>query len=46
LAYQKYLGFGGQLSDSSSRFDSIQGWKPDVEHNQIGLQFFCFVNRF
>ena len=46
LADKKYLGLGGKLADSSSRFDSVQGRKPDVEHNQVRSQFFGFVNRF
>ena len=46
LTYKEYFEFGGELADSSSGFDSIQCWKPDVEHNQVRLQFFGFLNRF
>jgi hypothetical protein len=43
LAYKNYLGFGGDLADSPSGFDSVQAWKSDVEHNQLRLQFFGFL---
>jgi hypothetical protein len=33
LAYKKYFGFGRELADVSSGFDSVQPWKPDVERN-------------
>jgi len=33
LVYKKYRGFGRELSDVSSGFDSVQRWKPDVERN-------------
>ena len=45
LAHEQYFGFGCELANSSSGFDSIQGWKPDVQHDQIGVQFLCFLNR-
>jgi hypothetical protein len=46
LAYKKHLGFWEELVDSPSGLHTIQGWKPDVEHNQIGLQLFGFPNGF
>ena len=46
LAYKEYFGFGGELADSACGFDSIQRRKPDVEHNQVRLQSFGFLNRF
>ena len=46
LTQEKYLGFGGEFADSLGRFDSIQRWQPDIQENQVGLQFFRFANRF
>jgi hypothetical protein len=46
LAHEEYFGFGGELADSSSRFDSIQRGQPDVEQNQVWVKFFGFLNRF
>ena len=46
LAQEKYFGFGRKLADSSSGFDSIQRRKSYVEHDQVRLQFFRFLNRF
>jgi hypothetical protein len=46
LAYKKHFGFWEELVDSPSGLHTIQGWKPDVEQNQIWVQFFGFPNGF
>jgi hypothetical protein len=46
LAQERYFGVGGELAYLPSGFESIELWKTDVEHNQIRLQFFSFLNRF
>jgi hypothetical protein len=34
------------LSYPPGGFDSIQLWEADVQHNQVRLQFLCFLNGF
>ena len=46
LTQEEYFALGRQLLNSSSRFDPIQFWEPNVEHYQVRLQFFGFPNRF
>jgi transposase len=46
LTHEEYFGFGGEPSDSSSGFDSVQTWESNIQQNQVGLQFFGFLNGF
>src|ERR1700722_13382112 len=46
LTQDKYFGVWDEFADSSSRFDSIQFGKTDIEQNQVRFQFLRFLDGF
>ena len=46
LRNEEYFGIRLNFGYSMGGFDSIQGWKPDIEQNQVWFQFFGFLNGF
>jgi hypothetical protein len=44
LGHENYFGFWDELEDLASRLDSIQSREADVEHDQIGAEFFRFLD--
>ena len=46
LSENEYFGSGRELADASSDLDSIQGWKANIQHDQVRLELFGFANCF
>jgi hypothetical protein len=46
FANEEYFGSRGNFSDSASGFNPVQNWKPDVEQDQVWLQFLRLFNGF
>src|SRR5271155_5750323 len=46
LSHEEYFALRAELADSSSGFDPIECVEPDIEHDQVRLQFFGSTHRF